>query len=160
MKLDLGRTPVGQSALDVSGQVDLDFGPQGPGPVLVEGELRVDNLEGRCVVRGELTATGPAACDRCLEIFPLRFAAPIEILILRDAGQESDDSDSLVLHQREGIVDLHESVREATVLAVPLARVCRTGCRGLCSQCGADLNQGDCACEDDAVDPRWDGLPD
>lgn len=160
MKLDLGRTPVGQSTLAVSGSVELDFGPQGPGHVQVEGELRVDNLEGRCIVRGELTANGPASCDRCLEVFPLRFTAPIEILILRDAGRETDDGDSLVLHQRDGIVDLSESVREAAVLAVPLARICRTGCRGLCSQCGKDLNQGDCACEDDLIDPRWDGLPD
>jgi uncharacterized protein len=159
MKLDLGRTPVGQSSLAVAGQLELDLGSEGTVPIQLQGELRVDNLEGRCIVRGELVATGLATCGRCLADFDLSYGVPVELLILRDAGHEVDDGDSLVLHQREGIVDLQESLREAAVLAVPLARICREECRGLCSQCGADLNEGDCACEDDQTDPRWDGLP-
>jgi uncharacterized protein len=160
MKLDLDRTETGQSDLAVAGSFDLDFGPDGPAEARVDGVLRVDNLEGRFILRGELAATAPATCDRCLGAFALAFAVPVELVVLRDAGGEDEDGDTPVLHQRGGVVDLTDSVREALVLAVPQARLCRDDCRGLCVQCGTDLNRGTCDCADEDIDPRWDGLPD
>ena len=43
-------------------------------------------------------------------------------------------------------IDLEPLAREALVLDLPLAPLCREDCRGLCPTCGADLNQGDCDC--------------
>ncbi|HOX26298.1 MAG TPA: DUF177 domain-containing protein [Candidatus Krumholzibacteria bacterium] len=160
MKLDLDRTPVGQSDLPIDGRLNLDFGTEGPGEVRVSGALRVDNLEGRCVVRGELAAIGRASCDRCLGEFELAFPVPVELVVLRDCEAEDTDADTLVVHQRSGVVDLAEALREAAILAVPQSRICRDDCRGLCARCGADLNAGDCGCEAEPFDPRWEGLPD
>jgi uncharacterized protein len=160
VRLDLDRTPGGRSSLAVQGQFDLGFGADGPWLVEIGGELCVDNLEGRCLLRGELTAEGPATCDRCLAGFTLRFPVAFELMVLRDAGHEDEDADSPIVHQRSGLVDLHENVREAVVLAVPQVRLCRPDCRGLCSRCGADRNAGDCQCRNDDVDPRWHDLPD
>ncbi len=160
MKLDLERTELGASELPVAGELALDFGPAGPSTVTVAGTLRVDNLESRFVLRGELQARGEAVCDRCLETFALDFPVPVEIVVLRDAGSEDDDSDTPVIHQRQGEVDLTEALLEAAALAVPLQRVCREECRGLCPGCGIDLNRDTCDCQQDDSDPRWAGLPD
>jgi len=160
MRLDLDRIPAGQSDLPTAGEYVLEFDPDGPDKVAVTGCLVVDNLESRCVVRGELAAVSTVACGRCLQDYELRFEVPLELVVLRDANQETDDADTLVIHQRRGEVDLTEAVREAVVLALPLARTCRDECKGLCVHCGANLNDGECSCEDDDVDPRWDGLPD
>jgi len=159
MRLDLDRTPAGQSDLPVAGDLAPALGDAGPDHVRIQGDLRVDNLEGRVVLRGELQATGPAVCDRCLRDFELSFAVPYELVVLRDAGHETEDGETPVVHQRDGELDLTETVREATVLALPQVKLCREDCRGLCARCGADLNEGDCDCEDDDVDPRWEGLP-
>lgn len=160
MILDLDRTPAGQSDLSVSGRFNLDLGPERPSEVQVSGDLLVDNLESRCVLRGELIAVAVTQCGRCLGDFTLTYPVAVELLVLRDADSEEGDSSTPVLHQREGQVDLTEPLREAAVLSVPQARVCREDCSGLCVQCGADLNKGDCGCEDENIDPRWDGLPD
>jgi len=160
MRLDLDRTPAGQSELTIDGDLALGLGETGPGSVRLRGDLRVDNLESRFVVRGTLQATGPVDCDRCLTGFELAFDVPVELVVLRDAGEETEDGDTPVVHQRDGVLDLTETLREATLLAVPQATICREACRGLCPQCGKDLNEGDCDCEDDEVDPRWEGLPD
>ena len=160
MKLDLDRTPTGQSDLPVDGRLILDLGADGPSEVRIAGSLRVDNLESRCVVRGAVEVAGKAICGRCLKEFELTFDVPVEFMVLRGRGQEDEDAASLVLHQRDGVLDLAETLREAAVLAMPQTRVCSQECRGLCVHCGADLNEGDCDCEDDDVDPRWDGLPD
>lgn len=160
MKLDLDRTPTGRSDLPIEARYALELDPIGPDTVVVKGSLLVDNLESRCVVRGELAAVTTATCDRCLQDFGLGFTVPVEVVVLRDAERESDDADTLVLHQRRGEADLTEALREAVVLALPQARICRADCQGLCARCGADLNEDQCSCVDDEFDPRWDGLPD
>jgi len=160
MRLDLERTPAGRSEQPVTGKFALDFDADNPTTVDVSGDLVVDNLEGRCVVRGDLAATCNVPCGRCLQDFSLQFEVPVELVVLRDSGEETEDSETLVLHQRTGEIDLTEAVREATVLAVPQSRFCRDQCQGLCAQCGANLNETKCDCVDDDVDPRWDNLPD
>jgi uncharacterized protein len=161
MRLDLDRTPRGLSALGVDDECDLGFGATGPQRVQISGELRVDNLEGHCLLRGELTARGPVSCDRCQKEFIFDFPVGVQLMILRDAGRqgEDDDGETVIIHQRDGIVDLHDALREAALLGVPISRICRAECRGLCSHCGVDLNEADCACAETEPDPRWDGLP-
>ncbi|MEZ4388321.1 MAG: DUF177 domain-containing protein [Candidatus Krumholzibacteriia bacterium] len=160
MRLDLDRIPAGRSDLPVDERCRLDLDADDVDVVAVSGRLVVDNLESRCVVRGDLAAVAPSACDRCLRSFELRFPVPVELVVLRDGKQETDDADTLVIHQRRGEVDLTEALHEAVLLAVPQSRICRDDCRGLCARCGADLNEGECGCEDDDFDPRWEGLPD
>ena len=55
-------------------------------------------------------------------------------------------------------VDLELVAREAILLDLPLAPVCREECAGLCPTCGADLNDGACTCVPVAADPRWAAL--
>jgi uncharacterized protein len=53
--------------------------------------------------------------------------------------------------------DLEPVLRDAVVLALPLQPVCREDCLGLCSECGALLNE-DPDHHHDAADPRWAAL--
>jgi ribosomal protein L32 len=43
-------------------------------------------------------------------------------------------------------IDLGPMVRDAIVLELPMAPLCRDDCRGLCPQCGADRNESECGC--------------
>jgi uncharacterized metal-binding protein YceD (DUF177 family) len=52
-------------------------------------------------------------------------------------------------------IDLAPLTREALLLNLPLAPLCREDCAGLCPRCGADLNAGPCGCGSDERDPRW-----
>lgn len=161
MKLDLDRMPAGQSTLCVDDACDLDMDQGGLQRVRIVGDLRVDNLEGYCIVRGALRARGPVPCDRCQKEFVLVFPVDVQLMILRQAGghDESEDADTPVLHQRDGIVELYDCLREAAVLAAPISRRCGKDCRGLCIRCGIDLNEAVCSCCDEESDPRWGGLP-
>jgi len=49
-------------------------------------------------------------------------------------------------------------LREQVLLAVPLKAICRQDCKGLCSQCGANLNAAQCSCAEPVEDPRWAAL--
>jgi uncharacterized protein len=56
------------------------------------------------------------------------------------------------------VIDMADDVRQTVLLAVPLKNVCREDCRGLCPQCGRNLNDGACDCKETRVDGRWDKL--
>jgi len=60
-------------------------------------------------------------------------------------------------YQGEGLL-LEEAVREQVLLALPLKMICREDCKGLCPQCGQNLNEGPCSCTAPNHDLRWSAL--
>lgn len=55
-------------------------------------------------------------------------------------------------------IDLEEILREQLLLALPMYPRCAKSCRGLCPVCGVNLNEQNCSCEREEVDPRWVAL--
>jgi uncharacterized protein len=71
-------------------------------------------------------------------------------------GEEFDNIVAAVVHMDAGkpILDLDELLRQELLVEVPMRALCGAACRGLCPRCGADLNQGPCACPpDEAASP-------
>lgn len=115
-------------------------------------------------VRGHLAARLEMQCGRCLESFDMAVAQELELFYLphvRDAEEEDEDEvelsdrDMVVAYYHDRRLDLGEVVREQVFLAVPLRRLCREDCRGLCPTCGANRNATACACKiEEPEDPR------
>ena len=74
-----------------------------------------------------------------------------------DDGPEVEEGDLDLFGYIGEIIDLEPVVREQFVLAIPYAPLCKEACKGLCSQCGADLNVAACSCPP-IVDGRWEAL--
>jgi uncharacterized protein len=126
----------------------------------------VELVDGTTVhVRGRLTGSLQLECGRCLE----RYAAPadqeLDLFYLPRAAQrpeeqeeevELSDREIVVGYYDEGRLDLREVIREQILLALPLKRLCREACRGLCPSCGKNRNAGDCGCPPagESEDPR------
>lgn len=158
MILDLDRSRQGRSHLDIDHSLSLEVAGVAPEGIALEGRLTLDNLQTRLILTGELNGKTTTSCDRCLENYELVFGIPVEILILRDTEQE-DEEDACVIHQRSGEVDLSAPLSELALVALPQKRICSDRCRGLCPQCGVNLNREDCRCTHEAEDPRWADLP-
>ena len=56
------------------------------------------------------------------------------------------------------LIDLDELVMSDLLLTLPMKHLCREDCKGLCAQCGKNLNEGDCGCIKKPVDPRLEAL--
>ena len=76
-----------------------------------------------------------SVCDRCLE--PVDYEIPLE-LRLRIREQQTDREDEV--YAPGGVLDVDQEVISALVLALPTRRLCREDCKGLCPECGANLN--------------------
>jgi uncharacterized protein len=104
------------------------------------------------VVRGVVHAPWQAACSRCLQPVTGEVSAHVDELF-EPAPLEGEtyplDDDTL---------DLSPLVRDALLLDLPAAPVCREDCAGICATCGADRNEAPCACVPDDTDPRWSAL--
>jgi uncharacterized protein len=77
-----------------------------------------------------------------------------------DAEREVEEEDLETSFYRDDRIDLNELLREQFYLALPMKPLCTEECRGLCPQCGINLNTGTCGCEVPWEDPRLAPLKD
>ena len=118
--------------------------------------VTVDRVAGGFLVAVSMEARVHGPCARCLNEVVLGIHAEEQEFAptAKDGWQETDLSTFI----KDLVVDVSGLVREALVLAVPAQLVCAESCKGLCPQCGADLNAGECGCDREECDERWEKL--
>jgi len=127
-------------------------------PVDLAFEIHKDKDKFRLV--GQVTTELELTCSRCLEPFRLPVAAPFDLRYLpvseasSDAEREVDDEDLETSYYENDAIDLNELLREQFYLVLPMKPLCKEDCRGLCAQCGTNLNTGTCDCAPAWEDPR------
>jgi uncharacterized protein len=114
---------------------------------------------------GEVSGTLHLRCARCLREFSAPVAERRNVRLLPSARAPQEEETQLgrddleVRFYDEPVVDLADLAAEQLQLASPAKPLCSESCQGLCPRCGADLNQGMCACPR-PTDPRWTPLVD
>jgi len=126
--------------------------------------LRLERDDFDVLVSGEIRATVPQVCGRCLEPFgaPVRAAVDVRVIPRRatsDSVELASDDLDVDFYQNDEL-DLSALVEAETTLALPMKPLCRADCRGLCPVCGGNRNVAACACSERAPDPRLAVLKD
>jgi len=159
VKLNLaGMKQVVGSVLDFEFEkqtVDLDLGLDeilSIGPLRTKGQ--VENLGERIYqVTGIIEVAAKAQCSRCLIATPIYLNINFSLKYSDiDIILDSEDEDIIQFHGDE--IDLYPKVAEEIVLNWPSQVLCKSDCKGLCPNCGANLNTSVCKCKIDNVDPR------
>jgi uncharacterized protein len=101
---------------------------------------------------GTVDAPWHGRCRRCLE--EVHGAVHVPFQELFEASPRDGESYPL----RHDHIDLEPLAREALLLELPLAPLCREECHGLCGACGADLNVDPSHTHEEDRDPRWAAL--
>jgi len=117
-------------------------------------------------VSGRATTRLEMVCSRCLDPFEVPVDATFELRYVpqpENPGPEADEreiaeDDLTTAFYKDGALDVIEMLREQFQLALPMKPLCSDACRGLCSQCGANLNRTTCACTPTWGDPRLAAL--
>lgn len=123
-------------------------------PVIIsplEGELKLRLSGNRLLLKGFFEVEVEIPCDRCLADSRTRLNGKIdEVLELISPGENvgDDDEGDGALEVIDGKVNLSGLLSEFFWLAWPFRFTCGEDCVGLCSRCGADLNQGPCGCRE------------
>jgi uncharacterized protein len=131
---------------------DLDCsGSAVPDDALPEADVVLESVLGGVSVSGTVRAPWVGACRRCL----VTASGVLELPVRELYTEDGDGEETYALVGDE--VDLEPLVRDAVLLELPQAPLCRPDCAGLCPFCGANRNDEACGCEA-PPDPRWSAL--
>lgn len=93
-------------------------------------------------------------CDRCAKEVTKEFTIPMEHTFVTELNDEQNDEFTLVPTMR---FDLEGLATEDVLLYLPNKFLCSEDCKGICPQCGKNLNDGPCGCKKE-IDPRLAAL--
>jgi uncharacterized protein len=128
-----------------------------PEGVDVDLEVRLESVAEGVLVMVIAEAPVAGECARCLE--PVAQTIKVRCRELFSYEQNSGDTDEPGYSLDGDLLDLEPLLRDALVLALPLAPRCQEDCPGLCSECGVRLAQaGPGHHHGPVLDPRWAAL--
>jgi uncharacterized protein len=115
-------------------------------------DVRIEAVSDGVLVKGTADVSWVSTCRRCLD--PIAGATSSTFQEMYSENPVEGDTYPI----RHDAIDLELVAREAILLDLPLAPLCREECAGLCVTCGSNLNDGACSCPAVVADPRWAGL--
>lgn len=129
-------------------------------PASLEVELRYYRAAADLFFEGRLRGALTGVCGRCAEEYGFQLDQPFEFALIpapgkagRKAAELHRDDLGLSYYSGEEI-DLAPLIAEQVILALPTQPLCSDSCRGLCGNCGINLNRESCSCESQNGDPR------
>ena len=102
-----------------------------------------------------------AECARCLKPAQLEISDKLMYLYYSHSAEGLDELDDYMpveVNNFGRVLDIMPQIEESIYTLLPTKVLCREDCKGLCPECGADLNEGTCSCKNQNVDPRLEAL--
>lgn len=123
-------------------------------PVELKGEIYalgdVLTLDGTICTELDLT------CSRCLSTFSHVINLPVHEEFSTNSNSEDDE----VIFIEGEAIEINDIIKNNIILSLPIKKLCKEDCKGLCQHCGENLNITSCNCEKNIVDPRLEKLKD
>ena len=127
-------------------------------PEKISADIEVQKQSDRYYIKTKLSTIAHFLCDRCLSDFNRDITSSFQLYYLKGVQDKVSDSSYRFLSANENEIDLTEDVIENLLLTVPMKKLCKDGCLGLCPSCGVNLNKKKCSCKREKIDPRWEKL--
>jgi len=122
-----------------------------------EGMIVIDRAQQGLVVQGEFSGDTMLECVRCLKPYSQHLHGEWTELY---AFNEKSMSESGLLVPDDGHIDFGPVLREYAILEFPIKALCKPDCKGLCIECGQDLNLKDCGHSQEQDDSPFSVLKD
>ena len=123
----------------------------------IECDMALQSFDGGVMVTGTVRAPWVGVCRRCMAPVGGTLSVQVRERFTEPGPRYGDPEDDEAYPIVEDELDLWPMAREAVLLELPLAPLCRHDCQGLCPRCGVDRNAEVCGCVA-PVDPRWANL--
>ena len=149
LSLDLKKGPgwLGGSAESEVASVDSD----------IEFHIDLSRMAGEVSVLGKIGFLAVSKCSRCLSDVSVDTNLEVKLLLSPSEAERKMESGGDMDYEtyRGRTIDLNDYMREQVNLSLPYKVVCAEDCKGLCSECGQNLNEQQCDCETDPRDSRF-----
>lgn len=165
MLLNVQELVTRQQPANLQGTLDLkdlfqdipEYKPLAP----MKYDLVAQAADNRIQVSGQLSCDVRMQCSRCLKVFDetVNLSFEEQFRIVKDEeGEPSEDDEAVPV--KEDRIELSPYLAGELVVQLPYAPLCEEDCKGLCSDCGINLNEQSCGCNTAKVDLRMAALQD
>ncbi len=130
----------------------------------IHGDLILSRRGREITVNGQIAFRANFSCSRCLLPCEKTFTEEISLRYLKGSpkllsGVSGIKEQNLSTIFYEGnVIEMGGALRDIILLSYPVKHLCKEGCKGLCQNCGQDLNERDCGCPLAEIDSGWKGL--
>lgn len=123
-------------------------------PIQIKGKVNV--LQGVAELKLSVSTRLRYVCSRCLEPFEV----DLDLMVDEKVSKDEQEDENVITLEEGDVLDIRDVVMNNIYLALPLKVLCKEDCKGLCQDCGKNLNEGQCNCTHEEVDPRLSALKD
>jgi len=118
----------------------------------VRGDVDFQRLENEIMAEGHLHATVRTHCVRCLGAIQLTLEPEVHLIYAHDRSLLSSEvvvemGTEVPIYFDGEAINPRDDFRELILVDLPNFPVCSQNCKGLCAQCGANLNRKPCRCQ-------------
>lgn len=128
---------------------DYEFGP-------VKFTGKIVNVNEVFKLGGLIFTEYRVKCYRCLE----ETVGTLNIDISENFVRSDTQHDEETYTYENNCIELEQALRDNIVLHLPTRVLCSKDCKGLCSKCGCNLNNNNCHCTENEINPQMEGLKD
>lgn len=160
IKIKVSNLANGRYDFDFEGKAsDLDI----PEPYAgnFNTDIALNKFDNQIILNVDTGIPANFICDRCAREFQSVIKSNFKLVYLFRANyveSENEKEEVVYLHPDNDKIDLDKDVRDYAILAIPMKKLCSDDCKGLCTKCGKNLNDGPCNCTEIIVDPRWEPI--
>jgi uncharacterized protein len=122
----------------------------------IKVQLVIGKIEDVLSLDGVIVGKLELLCSRCLQ----KFDYDLNIEFHEKLTNNPDNRDDELIFINNDDFDLAEIVENNIIISLPIQRLCKNDCKGLCHACGKNLNCGSCNCDNSNYDPRLEKLKD
>lgn len=134
----------------------------------IQGDITVTREYENIRVTGRITAPLALSCSRCLVEFASFVDTNFTIFFRKESAVIASNEDELELGEMDLLssaysgdeIDLTHEIEEQIAMEIPLKPLCSDACKGLCHECGIDLNTSSCTCSKEPVSLTFSALKD
>lgn len=105
----------------------------------------IHNRVGVVSLHAEAKSVYLTQCDRCCAPLKEQLSVPFDNILVKEVADDDDIGEIIVV--KDDKLNLDELVYTNVILNLPMKHLCSESCKGLCSVCGKNLNEGDCGCD-------------
>lgn len=120
-------------------------------PNPVKADVLIRNRAGLITLDADVELEVVFDCDRCNKSTSRVLTYHFEHILVLSLSEESGDE---YIEAPDYNLEIENLLRDDIFLDFPAKLLCRDDCKGLCQRCGKNLNDGECGCNKDEIDPR------
>lgn len=121
--------------------------------------VELSKFQDQIILNSGTNIKAKMVCDRCCEEYEQVVKSEYKMVyLLRGVEEENESVDIVYLNADADKINIEDDVRDYALLAIPMKKLCKEDCNGLCYRCGKNMNVSACECNQNGIDDRWKPL--